>query len=584
MPRTVDSRQAQARVVTGVATAPPGSLRYPNRRWVRHTGLQGGLQRRCECDCGTHCTEGGGRACVGVMSIIYGAAYHCALCGDDLCSACYSAGYSHHRHRRNHVMEEIAPPPPALHSSPDLKALSSPPPSPRTVERLQGVRIVTYDSYETDVYDDQRDCLLYYNHNILATLAAPQASVREVMQRHRTARTDADELDPDASVDRRWRGHELDCIAVAYMPWLHGQLASDDDEKGGGSGAQQRLLLATMDVEANAVDWDWLTRQEQQQFPCFLVHPAQSHKSHVEFAQRNVCWDDCFTHAVERADSPGLHSSFKFHPLFRPEHTLPTLDQFITWLHAHCTHPLPLNRLLAQASTVRSAVGWVRRGARASQQLAVLVSCYGAALPLDELVPRMAEVADQMGRLVGAGGRFATLQDVDGAWCEQHIPSVERLVSAWMSAHPLHSARTQWLETRERELAALPLPSALRDTPPTPPPQSRELLNGSDPSGMVAEVDNTSFPSVVLGHSANVLLGAWEDDHNDLTRNVGLCCRMLLPAVARLLQRCGQHYDTRPSRTGGDSIGASSSSSDREAAQRSMSPLRASLLPPPPSV
>ena len=157
---------------TSVTLAPPGSLQYPNRRWVRHHALLGGRMLLCDCECGLHLTADG-RLCVGEDGGIYGVAYCCPVCDVSLCGACHDAGHAHHQHRRSHTMEAVQPPPPSLQSGPGHAPLSAPPPSPRTVEWLQGVHCVTYDTYETDVYADERDCLVYYHLTAIHPLQLP---------------------------------------------------------------------------------------------------------------------------------------------------------------------------------------------------------------------------------------------------------------------------------------------------------------------------------------------------------------------------------------------------------------------------
>ena len=140
MPRSV--KRTVAGAPTSAATAPPGSLQYPNRRWVRHAPLRGEQERRCGCDCQPHATHTlHGRLCAGVRGVIYGTAYHCDECDDDLCAAWYSAGYAHLRHRRSHALIEVAPPPPSLQPLPGQTPLSAPPPSPRSLQ-LRGVQCV----------------------------------------------------------------------------------------------------------------------------------------------------------------------------------------------------------------------------------------------------------------------------------------------------------------------------------------------------------------------------------------------------------------------------------------------------------
>ena len=526
MPRT--RRGVVGGGLTSVALAPPGSLQYPNRRWVRHQALLGGRMLLCDCECGLHLTADG-RLCVGEDGGIYGVAYCCPVCDVSLCGACHDAGYAHHQHRRSHTMEAMQPPPPSLQSGPGHAPLSAPPPSPRTVEQLQGVHCVTYDTYETDVYADERDCLVYYH--LTATPQLPLSHIVEQVRAEVQRGQVEAEGGEDGDVRKQWAGadsytsqtagHELDCIASAYLPWLLHQLSEMQSER--------QPMLAVMDVRRNMMDWDWLPRR-QRQYPCFVLHPAQARKRHADFALRNVRWEDCYTFPAERMASE-LHPSDMFHPLFRVEYAMPTLEAFVTWLHTRCAHQLPLSALLAEALAVQSAAEWVRRGAAAARQLTYLVAQYGHELPLDTLAPGIPEAADGMLQLVGAGRRYATLQAVGSGWCEQHIPAVEQLVSEWMSTSPIQAARATWLERREQALA-------WQSTPRSPLPPQTPLLDGADPSSLVREVNNASFASIVLDRNKDVLLAVWEEDNGDLYRNLGLCFRVLLPAIARLLQRC----------------------------------------------
>jgi len=236
---------------TSVDTAPPGALQYPNRRWVRHAALRGGLERRCGCECQPHQTLSG-RLCAGARGVIYGLAYHCDVCDDDLCLACYDAGYDHHQHRRSHVLVEIPPPPPSLQSLPDQKPLSEPPPSPRSIHLRCGVNCITYDSYETDVYNDARDCLVYYHWTEPSSTSLQLSRIVEQVQAEVQQRpgVDAQHIRWSGADEyaRRVYGHELDVVANAYLPWLVEQLTGREGE------LQHLPLLGAMDVNVNAVD------------------------------------------------------------------------------------------------------------------------------------------------------------------------------------------------------------------------------------------------------------------------------------------------------------------------------------------
>ena len=553
MPRTVQSVVAAA--PTSVDTAPPGSLQYPNRRWVRHAPLGGGLTRACGCGCDAHRSEEG-RLCAGEDGIIYGVAYHCEHCRDDLCAACYTAGYAHHQHRCDHRMVDVQPPLPSLQPPPGCVPFSAPPASPRSTQRLQGVHRLTYDSYEADVYNDARDCLVFYHRKPHPPqpdqpLSSIVQQVSDEVQQARDATTNAGggkraRVDGQAG---RWsgadayayaaHGRELDVLAATYLPWLVEQLTAREGE------LQHTPLVAVMDGSSNWLDWDWMPRPHQQLFPCFILHPAMPHKGHAAFAERNRKWQACYTATVdERCDHSG-DSTPKWHPLFQPEFALPSLDAFLTWLSEESGQPLPLEHLLSQAVAVRSAVDWVRRGAVAALQLSYLVAVYGHQLQLERLEPPLAAAADDMRQLVGVERRYAGLLQVDYAWCEQHVPAVEQLVSEWMSSPPMRAAREAWVKKREAHLSQHPYVA---------PPRRREL-HDSDPTGLVVELDNASFAHVVLDNGSDVLVGMWEDDNNSFTRNLGLCCRVLLPAIARLLQRVEPHT----ARSATDAAGSSTS-------------------------
>ena len=318
-------------------------------------------------------------------------------------------------------------------------------------------------------------------------------------------------------------GHELDVVASSYLPWLVEQLTVREGE------LQHVPLVGAMDVSLNAVDWDWVPLLDQRLFPCFLLHPSQPHKGHMAFDQRNMPWAECFTGPLQERLDGSLHWTLGSQPLFRTEYALPTLSALLTWLQQHLTHPLPLDRLLARAEVVPSAVEWMRRGAVAAMQLTYLVACYGHVLQLSRLEPHLEIAADDMRQLVGVDRRYATLQAVDCAWCEQQVPAVEQLVSEWLSSPAMQTEREAWMKERQAWDSSHLAPY----TVPAPPP----LLHGTDPTGLVVELNNESFASVVFDPSKDVVVGLWEDDTNDFTRNLGLCCRVLLPAIARLLRR-----------------------------------------------
>ena len=187
-----------------------------------------------------------------------------------------------------------------------------------------------------------------------------------------------------------------------------------------------------------------------------MLHPAQPRKGRAEFERRNVLWADCFTSLLHERPESALHYTLKWHPLFPPEYALPTLSAFFTWLQQHLSHLLPLDALMAEAEVVREAVEWTHRGAVAALQLTYLVAYYLHVLPLPRLEPQLMAATDDMRQLVGVERHYATVQAVDFAWCEPHVPAVEQLVSEWMSSPAMHTAREVWVKEREAHLSHPP--------------------------------------------------------------------------------------------------------------------------------
>ena len=349
----------------------------------------------------------------------------------------------------------------------------------RSLQLSRGVQCVTYDSYEADVYDDDRDGLGYYHSHHWTEPLSPSVQLSRVVEQVRA------EVEPRRGVDaqpsrwsgaddyaRRVHGHDLDVVAMSYLPWLVEQLMRREGN------LHPRPLVGAMDVTVNAVNWHWVPLLDQQLFPCVLLHPAQPHKGHATSEQRNVPWAACFNAPLPDRSARGLHWTLRFHPLFRVEYSLPTLPAFLTWLQHHLSHTLPLDALMAEAEAVRGAVEWTRRGAVAALQLTYLVACYGYALPLPRLDTQLATAADDMRQLVGAERRYATLQAVDFAWCEQHVTAVEQLVNEWMSSPIMRTQREAWMKERQSHLTHVPYV--------VPPPSP--LLLDTDPTGLVVKL------------------------------------------------------------------------------------------------
>ena len=409
---------------------------------------------------------------------------------------------------------------------------------------------MTYDNYESEVYADEVDVLVYYHLRPLRQPTTPASlSLLQVLDAvvSELEATTAGGEQPRTFLWSRWGdllnsgpwADDLNALATSYLPALMPLLlcAADgkdgESDQGRGFTQQLRLHVGWMNCNENALDWDWIPKHEQR-FSQLVLHPAQPHKGHAEWSRRNVLWSACHTEAQHR-----IPDEFTFSPLFHPRVVYPPLDEFITWLHGHLrpTHSFDLDAALTRSAAYRPHVDWVRRGHVVTSQNYTLITRYAVqcgASALLRLRPHLAAV-HEMGQLVGEGQRSARLQDVDLHWCQEHIPPVEELIATILSSAPMQAARVEWLQAHQLEIERTTQPAMV--SPPAPPSSSPlpdndsatppPLTLASSPFVTeVRQVTTANFESLVFDASKDVVIGLCHNDANGIQRNLSLCLRL----------------------------------------------------------